>query len=62
VNTFFLAVGLVFVLEGLLPFLAPKLWRRIMYQVMMKNDRALRVFGFISMMIGLVLVYILQLM
>lgn len=54
---FLIAVGLVFVLEGLLPFLAPHIWRRMMAQMMVQNDRTLRTFGLVSMLIGLALLY-----
>ncbi|MHB1949578.1 MAG: DUF2065 domain-containing protein [Gammaproteobacteria bacterium] len=52
-----IAIGLVFIFEGLTPFLAPRLWRRMMQQLLMQDDKTLRVFGFISMIIGLGLVY-----
>jgi hypothetical protein len=52
------AIGLVFVLEGLLPFLAPRLWRRVMQQMMMQSDRALRVCGLTSMLLGLCFLYL----
>ena len=52
-----MAIGLVFILEGLTPFLAPKLWRRAMAQILTQNNDALRVFGFISMLLGLIFLY-----
>lgn len=52
-----MAVGFVFVFEGLTPFLAPRLWRRTMQQLLMQDDRTLHVFGFICMLIGLGLLY-----
>lgn len=51
------AVGLVFVMEGLTPFLAPRFWRRIMQQMLMQSDRGLRTFGLVSMLIGLGILY-----
>lgn len=57
-HLFFMAIGLVFVLEGLLPFLAPHIWRKVMQQMLLQDDRALRVFGLVSMLIGLILVYL----
>jgi hypothetical protein len=54
---FLVALGLVFVIEGLLPFLAPHLWRRFMAQMVIQNDKTLRIFGLISMLIGLGLLY-----
>lgn len=55
-STFIMAVGLLFVFEGILPFLSPPFWRKMMQQMIMQNDRALRVMGLISMLIGLALV------
>lgn len=48
-----LAFGLVLVIEGITPFLSPRVWRRIMQQVFIQSDRAVRLFGLISMLIGL---------
>lgn len=50
------ALGLVFVFEGMLPFLSPRFWRGVMQQLFLQNDRALRVMGLMSMLIGLALV------
>jgi uncharacterized protein YjeT (DUF2065 family) len=57
-HSLLVAVGLVFVLEGLLPFLAPHFWRQVMQQMLMQSDKTLRTFGLASMLIGLGLVYI----
>lgn len=54
------AIALVFVLEGLLPFLAPRSWRRAMQQIIIQPDKTLRTFGLISMLIGLSLLYLLH--
>ena len=58
INVFWLALGLVFVIEGLLPFLAPRLWRRVMQQMMMQSDASLRTFGMLSMLLGLGVLYL----
>jgi len=58
INSFWLALGLVFVIEGLLPFLAPRFWRRMMQHMMMQNDSSLRTFGIVSMLIGLGILYL----
>jgi uncharacterized protein YjeT (DUF2065 family) len=52
------AIGLVFVLEGILPFLSPRFWRSLMLQVFAQKDKALRIMGLTSMLIGLILVCI----
>lgn len=48
------AVGLALVLEGLLPFIAPQLWRQAMAQLMALKDGQLRFFGLFSVVLGLV--------
>lgn len=55
---FFIGVSLIFVFEGILPFLSPRLWRRAMQNMMMQSDRALRLFGLASMLLGLALLYL----
>lgn len=54
------AICLVFVFEGLLPFLAPRLWRRAMQQMLIQSDSSLRVFGLVSMLSGLGLLYLIH--
>jgi len=55
---FLVGFALVFVLEGILPFLSPRTWRHLMQQMMMQSDTALRMCGLISMLIGLGLLYL----
>lgn len=57
-HLFLIAISLVFVLEGLMPFLLPHVWRRAMAQMIIQNDKTLRTFGLVSMLIGLVLLYL----
>lgn len=57
-HLFFVALGLVFVMEGFLPFLTPRIWRRIMQQMIIQSDKALHLFGLISMLIGLGILYL----
>lgn len=57
---FLLALGLVFVVEGLTPFLAPKLWRQAMQNMLMQSNKTLRVFGLVSMLIGLGILYLVR--
>ena len=53
-----IALGLVFVMEGFTPFLAPRFWRHMMQQMLMQTDRSLRTFGLVSMLIGLGILYL----
>lgn len=55
-SIFISAIGLLFVFEGILPFLSPGFWRKVMQQVTLQSDRALHVMGLVSMLIGLALV------
>lgn len=55
-SIFISAVGLLFVFEGLLPFLSPGFWRGLMQKLSLQSDHALRVMGLVSMLIGLTLV------
>ena len=53
------AVALVFVLEGLLPFLSPGTWRRVFEQALRLTDGQLRFLGLASLLSGLVLLWLL---
>jgi len=49
------AFGLVMVIEGILPFVAPARWRQMMLSVMELDSRAIRIVGLVSMLAGLLL-------
>ncbi len=51
-ETFALAVGLMLVLEGLLPLLAPATWRQMFQRVTELNDGQIRFFGLIAVAAG----------
>jgi uncharacterized protein len=55
---FLKAIGLLFIFEGILPFLSPPLWRAIWQKLFFQTDRAVRIMAFFSMLLGLVFVYI----
>jgi uncharacterized protein len=48
------AFGLVLVLEGLWPFLAPARWRMALARIASLEDRLLRTFGLVLMICGLI--------
>jgi uncharacterized protein YjeT (DUF2065 family) len=52
-----IALCLVLVIEGLLPFISPQRWRRMVLQVANVDDRSIRLMGFISMVLGTALLY-----
>ncbi len=54
-TTLLMALALMLVIEGLLPFLAPKVWRETFLRLMQLSDGQIRFFGLTSMIIGLLL-------
>jgi uncharacterized protein YjeT (DUF2065 family) len=55
-TTLLMAFGLMLVIEGLLPFVAPRLWRDTFRRVTELADGQLRFFGLTSIIIGLTLI------
>ena len=51
-DTFWLAVALVLVIEGLFPFLSPAGWRRMFAQILRLSDGQIRFFGLCSILMG----------
>lgn len=58
-DTFWVALGLVLVLEGLFPFVSPGGWRRTFLRLLQLQDGQLRFFGLCSVLLGLVLLWLL---
>ena len=56
-TTLLMALALMLVIEGLLPFLAPKLWRETFQRLMQLSDGQIRFFGLTSMIAGLILLF-----
>ncbi|HSC48018.1 MAG TPA: DUF2065 domain-containing protein [Gammaproteobacteria bacterium] len=57
---FLSAVALMLVMEGMLPFLSPRNFRRSLTAVTQVNDRVLRIAGLVSMLAGVLLLYIVR--
>lgn len=55
------AIALVFILEGILPIVAPAKWRAMMSRIISKEDRKLQFFGSCSMLFGLIVLALLHL-
>ena len=54
------AFALYLVLEGIMPFLNPPFIKRVLLSFAQSSDRQLRIGGFASMMIGLVLLFLVR--
>ncbi len=50
------ALGLVLVIEGIIPFIAPNKWRETVIMLAQQKNRFLRRLGFILMLMGLIIV------
>ena len=57
-NDLLIAIALVMVIEGILPFINPKGWRSMMLAVSQLDDRTLRVTGLVSMVLGVAMLYL----
>ena len=54
-TTFLMALALMLILEGVLPFLAPNLWRDTFRRIIQMSDGQIRFIGLSSMLVGLLL-------
>lgn len=52
-DSWLLALALVLIIEGLLPFLSPGTWRKVFEQVLRLTDGQIRFFGLMSLVAGL---------
>jgi hypothetical protein len=51
------AMALLLVVEGILPFLSPDSMRQVLLLLVQQDNRSLRISGLISMISGVVLLY-----
>jgi len=54
-TTFLMALALMLILEGVLPFIAPNLWRDTFRKITQMTDGQIRFVGLSSMLVGLLL-------
>jgi uncharacterized protein len=53
-ESFWQALAIVLVIEGLLPFVSPRRWRSAFQQILSMSDGQIRFFGLCSIVIGLI--------
>jgi uncharacterized protein len=58
-ESFLAACALIFVLEGLMPLLAPRIWRDTFRRITELSDGQLRFVGLLSMLIGVAVLMVL---
>lgn len=54
------AFCLMLVFEGIIPFLYPQRWRKLVVSLALVNDRQLRITGLLSMLLGAGLLYLIH--
>lgn len=54
------ALALLLVVEGIMPFIRPERWRQLMTTIAKQPDQALRMMGLTSMLIGAGLLYVIR--
>lgn len=54
------AFCLMLVFEGIIPFLYPRRWRKLVVSLALVNDRQLRIMGLLSMLLGAGLLYLIH--
>jgi uncharacterized protein YjeT (DUF2065 family) len=54
---FLMALALMLILEGVLPFLAPQLWRDTFRRITQMSDGQIRFVGLSSMIVGLLILF-----
>jgi uncharacterized protein YjeT (DUF2065 family) len=59
-SSFLVAIGLVLVIEGLLPLISPGGWRETMRRIAAFRDGQIRFIGLGSVLVGLLIVLIAQ--
>jgi uncharacterized protein YjeT (DUF2065 family) len=59
-SSLLLAFALMLVIEGLLPFIAPRVWRDTFRRVTEMNDGQIRFIGLTSIVIGLVVMAVVR--
>ncbi len=52
------AIALVFIIEGMLPFISPDRWRKLLTMANQMDDRVIRNVGLGSMLFGVFILYL----
>ncbi len=58
-DTLLMALGLMLILEGLLPMISPSRWRSLFEQMLQLQEGQIRFFGMFMVVFGLVVIWLL---
>lgn len=56
-HSLWVAMALMLIIEGIMPFLSPHSFKRALLQMAAMPDRQVRLIGFFSMLAGLIFLY-----
>jgi uncharacterized protein YjeT (DUF2065 family) len=59
-DTFLMAIALMLVLEGILPFVSPNAWRETFQKLLQLEDGQIRFIGLSAMLVGLIILYLIN--
>lgn len=54
------AIGIAIFLEGVVPFLSPRLFRQSLASMLQVSDRGLRAMGFVAILAGVGVIYLVR--
>ena len=57
-TSFLSALALVLVFEGMMPFSSPEIWKKFLVRMLTKDEKVVRISGFLSMLVGIILLTI----
>lgn len=58
-DTLLMALGLMLILEGLLPMISPRTWRSLFEQMRQLQEGQIRFFGLLMVVFGLMVIWLL---
>ncbi|WP_108363071.1 DUF2065 domain-containing protein [Limnohabitans sp. Bal53] len=58
-DTLLMALGLMLILEGLLPMISPRSWRSLFVQMLQLEEGQIRFFGLLMVVFGLLVIWLL---
>jgi uncharacterized protein YjeT (DUF2065 family) len=56
----FAALAILFILDGVMPFISPSSMKRLLSRFASLEDREMRIAGFISMSVGLAILFLVR--
>ena len=59
-DTIWLAIALMLVFEGMLPFISPRTWRETFERMLQMRDGQIRFLGLTAMLVGVLILTILR--